>query len=64
MAAKPAAGTPYRRAYESGRAAQRRLLLDAASRLLESEGPQALTMRRLAGEVGCSTSVLSVYPTW
>jgi AcrR family transcriptional regulator len=32
--------------------------LDAASRLLESEGPQALTMRRIAGEVGCSTSVL------
>jgi AcrR family transcriptional regulator len=58
MAAKPAAGTPYRRAYESGRQAQRQLLLDAASRLLESEGPQALTMRRIAGEVGCSTSVL------
>lgn len=58
MAAKPAAGTPYRLAYESGRQAQRQLLLDAASRLLESEGPQALTMRRIAGEVGCSTSVL------
>jgi AcrR family transcriptional regulator len=58
MAAKPALGTPYARAYEAGRDAQRRLLLDAASRLLESEGPQALTMRRIAGEVGCSTSVL------
>ena len=56
--AKPAAGTPYARAYEAGREAQRRLLLDAASRLLETEGPQALTMRRIAGEVGCSTSVL------
>lgn len=58
MAAKPAAGTPYARAYEAGREAQRRLLLDAAGRLLETEGPQALTMRRIAGEVGCSTSVL------
>jgi AcrR family transcriptional regulator len=58
MAAKPAAGTPYGRAYEAGREAQRRLLLDASSRLLETEGPQALTMRRIAGEVGCSTSVL------
>lgn len=58
MAAKPADGTPYRRAYESGREAQRQLLLDAASRILESEGPQGLTMRRVAGDVGCSTSVL------
>jgi AcrR family transcriptional regulator len=58
MAARPAAGTPYARAYEAGREAQRRVLLDAASRLLETEGPQALTMRRIAGEVGCSTSVL------
>lgn len=58
MAAKPAAGTPYARAYEAGREAQRRLLLDAAGRLLETEGPQALTMRRIAGELGCSTSVL------
>jgi AcrR family transcriptional regulator len=58
MAAKPAAGTAYRQAYEAGRAAQRELLLDVASRLLESEGPEALTMRRIAGEVGCSTSVL------
>ena len=58
MAAKPAAGTPYARAYEAGREAQRRLLLDAAGRLSETEGPQALTMRRIAGEVGCSTSVL------
>jgi AcrR family transcriptional regulator len=58
MAAKPADGTPYRQAYDSGREAQRRLLLDAASRILEGEGPQALTMRRIAGDVGCSTSVL------
>jgi len=58
MAAKPAAHTPYGRAYEAGREAQRRLLLDAAGRLLESEGPEALTMRRIAGEVGSATSVL------
>lgn len=57
MAAKPADGTPYAQAYEAGRESRRQLLLDAASRLLESEGPEALTMRRVAGEVGCSTSV-------
>jgi AcrR family transcriptional regulator len=33
-------------------------VLDAASRLLLAEGPQALTMRRVAGAVGCSTTVL------
>lgn len=33
-------------------------LLDEASRLLVEEGPQALTMRRVAAAVGCSTSVL------
>jgi len=58
MAAKPAAGTAYARAYAAGRDAQRRVLLDAASRLLEAEGPDALTMRRIATSVGCSTSVL------
>jgi AcrR family transcriptional regulator len=56
--AKAAAGTPYGDAYAAGREAQRRVLLDAASRLLETEGPEALTMRRIAGEVGSSTSVL------
>lgn len=33
-------------------------MLDAASRLLVEEGPAALTMRRLAAEVGASTMVL------
>ena len=33
-------------------------LLDAAGRLLAEEGPGALTMRRVAAEVGCSTTVL------
>lgn len=36
----------------------RRALLDAASWLLMEEGPQALTMRRVASAVGCSTTVL------
>jgi AcrR family transcriptional regulator len=36
----------------------RRVLLDAASGLLLEEGPGALTMRRVAGAVGCSTTVL------
>jgi AcrR family transcriptional regulator len=55
---RPAPDTPYGQAYVEGREALRRVVLDAASRLLESEGPSALTMRRMAGEVGCSTSVL------
>jgi AcrR family transcriptional regulator len=55
---RPAADSPYGKAYAAGRQAVRRLVLDTASRLLEAEGPEALTMRRIAGEVGCSTSVL------
>jgi AcrR family transcriptional regulator len=55
---RPAADSAYGRAYAAGRQAVRRLVLDVASRLLEAEGPQALTMRRIAAEVGCSTSVL------
>jgi AcrR family transcriptional regulator len=52
------AGTPYATAQAAGKASLRRLLLDTASAVLEREGPDALTMRRIAGEVGCSTSVL------
>lgn len=55
---RPAADSAYGRAYATGRQAVRQLVLDAASRLLEAEGPDALTVRRIAGEVGCSTSVL------
>lgn len=55
---RPGADSAYGRAYAAGRQAVRRLVLDAASRLLEAEGPDALTMRRIAAEVGCSTSVL------
>jgi AcrR family transcriptional regulator len=55
---RPATDSAYGQAYAAGRQAVRQLLLDAASRLLEAEGPDGLTMRRIAGEVGCSTSVL------
>jgi len=55
---RPAADSAYGQAYAAGRQAVRRLVLDVASRLLEAEGPEALTMRRIAAEVGCSTSVL------
>lgn len=43
---------------QRGQDALRAYLLDAASRLLATEGPAALTMRRIAAEVGCSTTVL------
>jgi AcrR family transcriptional regulator len=56
----PASGepTPYQLAQRSGQEVLRRALLDGASRLLVAEGPGALTMRRVAGAVGCSTTVL------
>jgi AcrR family transcriptional regulator len=41
-----------------GKEAMRRGLLDIASTLLEQEGPQALSMRRIAERAGCSTMVL------
>jgi AcrR family transcriptional regulator len=50
--------TPYQLAQRQGQDALRRTVLDAASRLLVGEGPQALTMRRVAAAVGCSTTVL------
>lgn len=48
----------YELAQSRGRAELRGALLDAASRLLAAEGVAALTMRRVAAEVGCSTTVL------
>jgi len=54
----PAAGSPYAAAQAAGKASLRRMLLDTASSLLERHGPDALTMRRIAAEAGCSTSVL------
>ena len=35
-----------------------RALLDAAGRLLEEEGPKALTVRRIAARAGCSTMLV------
>lgn len=43
---------------DQSRQALRQALLDAASRLLVEEGLSALTMRRIAAEVGCTSSVL------
>lgn len=48
----------YQEALVAGRAAQRRVILDAASRILETADPDALTMRRIARDVGSSTSVV------
>jgi AcrR family transcriptional regulator len=48
----------YAAAQAAGKASLRRLLLDTASWVLERHGPEALTMRRIAAEAGCSTSVL------
>jgi AcrR family transcriptional regulator len=56
--ATPTEATPYQLAQRDGQEVLRRVLLDAASRLLLAEGPQALTMRRVAGAVGSSTTVL------
>jgi AcrR family transcriptional regulator len=50
--------TDYRRDRERGREALRLGILDAAGRLLVEEGPQALSMRRVAREVNASTQVL------
>ena len=50
--------TAYARARDRGAETMRRALLDTASRLLVKEGPQALTMRRVASAAGCSTTVL------
>jgi AcrR family transcriptional regulator len=52
------AASAYELAQRQGDAAIRTSLLDAASRLLADEGPGALTLRRIAADVGCSTTVL------
>ncbi len=48
----------YRAAREHDKEAWRGHILDVAGRLLTQEGAAALTMRRLAQDVGCSTTVL------
>lgn len=50
--------TPYGLAQRRGRDQLRATLLDTASRLLAAEGAPALTMRRIAAQMGCSTTVL------
>jgi AcrR family transcriptional regulator len=54
----PSCHPPYGLTQRQGQDVLRRTLLDAASRLLVGEGPQALAMRRVAAAVGCSTTVL------
>ncbi|MEV4566663.1 TetR/AcrR family transcriptional regulator [Nonomuraea sp. NPDC049419] len=50
--------TPYQLAQREGQSVVRAAVLDAAKHLLISEGPAALTVRRIAAEAGCSTKVI------
>ncbi|MFC7587346.1 TetR/AcrR family transcriptional regulator [Nonomuraea antimicrobica] len=52
------AGSAYQQAQREGQGVVRAAVLEAAKRLLATEGPGALTVRRIAGEVGCSTKVI------
>ncbi len=48
----------FRQAQENLRSTLRQGMLDAATRLLTEEGPSALTVRRVADAVNCSTTLL------
>ena len=48
----------FRQAQEDLRGSLRQGMLDAATRLLTEEGPAALTVRRVADAVNCSTTLL------
>lgn len=48
----------FRQAQEDLRGTLRQGMLDAATRLLHEEGPSALTVRRVAEAVNCSTTLL------
>lgn len=48
----------FRQAQEELRGTLRQGMLDAATRLLTEEGPSALTVRRVAEAVNCSTTLL------
>jgi len=48
----------FRQAQEDLRVTLRQGMLDAATRLLTEEGPTALTVRRVADAVNCSTTLL------
>ncbi|MGF1590941.1 MAG: TetR/AcrR family transcriptional regulator [Pleurocapsa sp.] len=50
--------TNFRAAHEQHQQKLREGILDDAGNLLVQEGPNALTMRRIADTVGCSTTVL------
>jgi AcrR family transcriptional regulator len=56
--AKPKMTETTRDIRAEGKEAMRRGLLDIASKLLERDGPEALSMRRIAEQAGCSTTVL------
>jgi AcrR family transcriptional regulator len=53
-----AAGDGFRRAHEAFQARSRDAVLEAARRILAKEGVSALTVRRLAQALGCSTKVI------
>ncbi|MFI6731995.1 TetR/AcrR family transcriptional regulator [Nonomuraea sp. NPDC050451] len=50
--------TAYQQAQQEGQSVVRAAILDIATHLLATEGPAALTVRRISGEVGCSTKVI------
>ncbi len=50
--------TSYHQAREHGQELLRRNVVEAASRLLVEEGPDALTVRRVAEQLGSSTKVI------
>ncbi|MEU6724157.1 TetR/AcrR family transcriptional regulator [Nonomuraea wenchangensis] len=50
--------TAYQQAQREGQDVVRTAILDTATHLLVTEGPGALTVRRIAGEAGCSTKVI------
>lgn len=53
-----AAPVDFRQAQEALRGRTRQGMLEAATRLLRDEGPAALTVRRVADAVNCSTTLL------
>lgn len=58
MKSKPNRILDFRQAQEDLRNSVRQGMLDAATRLLTEEGPAALTVRRVADAVNCSTTQL------
>lgn len=51
-------GTTYEAARQQGQEILRRSVIDAAKRLLVQSGPEALKVRNIAAELGCSTKVI------